>query len=146
MPKKATTTKLKTLQLPDKQPALRLKPMPNDANALGDIFGGWLMSQIDIAGWVAAAPYADGIVSTVAVKELVFLKPIFVYDLVSFYSEINRIGNTSITVDIEVYAQRFKNPNEIVKVSNATLVYVAIKKPGVKRKVIKKSLHAQKIL
>lgn len=119
--------------LPDKQPILRIRTMPNDANALGDIFGGWLMSQIDLAGAALAEEYSKGAVATVAVKELTFLKPIYVYDLVSFYGEISHIGSTSITVKISVFAQRFQQPRPVLKVSDAELVYVAISKPGVKR-------------
>lgn len=118
----------------DQQPLLRIKTQPNDANASGDIFGGWLMSQIDIAGAILAAQKACGPVVTVAVKELVFLKPLYIYDLVSFYGDIVRTGKTSITVSVEVFAQRIRKSNiETVKVSDALLVYVAVTEPGVKR-------------
>lgn len=119
----------------DQQPVLRVKTLPNDANADGSIFGGWLMSQLDIAGWIATTEYSGGYVATVAVKNIQFLQPLFVYDLVSFYAEVAHVGKTSITVDIEVYAQRFRDSNKIVKVSEATLVYVALSKPGVKREI-----------
>lgn len=125
------------IKLPlDKQPTLRIRPSPNDANKSGDIFGGWLMSQIDIAGSIAATLRAHGPVSTVAVKELTFLKPLFTYDLVSFYSEILSVGNTSITVHVQVFVERLQAAEIItLHVSEATLVYVAVSQPGEKRKV-----------
>lgn len=120
----------------DKQPTLRVTTMPNDANASGDIFGGWLMSQIDIAGAIEAQVRARGAVATISVKELVFNKPLFVYDLVSFYTEILHVGSTSIEVMIDVFARRMQGGEyETIKVAWAKLVYVAISKPGVKRRV-----------
>mgnify|MGYP003502772631 FL=1 len=112
--------------LPDKAPALRVVPMPADANQHGDIFGGWVMSQVDIAGGVAAARRARGRVATVAVNSFVFKEPVLIGDVVSFYAQIRRVGRTSITVDVEVYAQR--NPSEVicVKVTEASLTYVAV--------------------
>jgi acyl-CoA thioesterase YciA len=122
-------------KLPDgKEPILRMKTLPNDANKSGDIFGGWLMSQIDRAGAIVAAKRADGDVVTVAVKDLVFIKPLFVYDLVSFYADVVKVGRTSITVKVEVYAERLPHKG-FLKVSDATLVYVAISEPGTKRAV-----------
>jgi acyl-CoA thioesterase YciA len=113
-------------RLPDAQPALRVVPMPADANQHGDIFGGWVMSQVDIAGAVPAARRARGRVATVAVNSFVFKQPVLVGDLVSFYAELTHIGRTSITVDVQVYAQR--NPDEVVcvKVTEASLTYVAV--------------------
>ncbi len=112
--------------LPDKEPMLRVVPMPADANQHGDIFGGWVMSQVDIAGGVAAARRARGRVATVAVNSFVFKEPVLIGDVVSFFAQIRRIGRTSITVDVEVYAQR--NPSEVicVKVTEASLTYVAV--------------------
>jgi acyl-CoA thioesterase YciA len=112
--------------LPDKQPALRVVPMPADANQHGDIFGGWVMSQVDIAGAVPAARRARGRVATVAVNSFAFRQPVLVGDVVSFYAEVVRIGRTSITVDVQVYAQR--NPGKLmcVKVTEACLTYVAV--------------------
>ena len=112
--------------LPDEQPALRVVPMPADANQHGDIFGGWVMSQVDIAGAVPAARRARGRVATVAVNSFVFKQPVLIGDVVSFYAEIKRIGRTSITVEVEVYAQR--NPDDVicVKVTEASLTYVAV--------------------
>ena len=113
-------------QLPgNKEPTLRVVPMPADANQHGDIFGGWIMSQVDIAGSVLAARHSRGRVATVAVNSFQFKQPVFIGDVLSFYAEIMRVGSTSITVNVEVYAQR--NPREIetVKVTEATLTYVA---------------------
>ncbi|MDH3288918.1 MAG: acyl-CoA thioesterase [Betaproteobacteria bacterium] len=109
-----------------KEPALRLVPMPADANQHGDIFGGWIMAQVDIAGSIAAVRLAKGRVATVAVNSFVFKQPVFVGDLVSFYAEVVRVGRTSITVDVEVYAQRRPGREETVKVTEATLTYVAV--------------------
>ncbi len=113
------------VRLPDRQPELRVVPMPADANQHGDIFGGWVMSQVDIAGGVAAARRARGRVATVAVNSFTFKQPVLIGDQVSFYSTITRVGRTSITVDVEVYAQR--NPRDLVcvKVTEASLTYVA---------------------
>jgi acyl-CoA thioesterase YciA len=113
-------------KLPEnKEPVLRVVPMPADANQHGDIFGGWIMSQVDIAGGVLAARRARGRVATIAVNSFQFKQPVFIGDVLSFYADIVRVGNTSITVYVEVYAQR--NPREIetVKVTEATLTYVA---------------------
>jgi acyl-CoA thioesterase YciA len=112
--------------LPSREPTLRVVPMPADANQHGDIFGGWVMSQVDIAGGVVAARRARGRVATVAVNAFVFKQPVLVGDLVSLYSEITHIGRTSITVDVQVYAQR--NPGKMicVKVTEASLTYVAV--------------------
>jgi acyl-CoA thioesterase YciA len=114
------------LQLPDDQvPVLRMMPMPADANIHGDVFGGWIMAHVDIAGAVPAARRANGRVATVAVTSFLFKHPVFVGDLVSFYSNIAKTGRTSITVDVEVYAERNRLQKEVVKVTEATLVYVA---------------------
>ena len=118
---------IKKVALPhDKQPALRLVPMPSDANQVGDIFGGWIMSQVDIAGSIPAIRRARGRVATVAVNSFSFKQPVFVGDLVSLYADIVRIGRTSITVDVEVFAQRNPLDIECVKVTEATLTYVAV--------------------
>ncbi|MEQ1525963.1 MAG: acyl-CoA thioesterase [Gallionella sp.] len=100
--------------------------MPSDANYTGDIFGGWLMGQVDIAGSIPAVNRAKGRVATVAVNSFVFKQPLFVGDIVSFYADIIKIGNTSITVDVEVYVQRNPAKPECVKVTEATLTYVAV--------------------
>lgn len=113
------------LTLPDKEPTLRVVPMPADANQHGDIFGGWVMSQVDIAGGIVAARRARGRVATVAVNAFVFKQPVLVGDVVSFYTEITRVGRTSITVDVQVYAQRNPGKMMTVKVTEALLTYVA---------------------
>ena len=115
----------KTLLPAGKEPTLRVVPMPADANQHGDIFGGWIMSQVDIAGGVVAARHARGRVATVAVNSFTFKQPVLVGDLVTFFAEVTRIGRTSITVDVEVYAQRRRLEEECVKVTEATLTYVA---------------------
>src|SRR5690348_320528 len=94
------------LKLPNQEPVLRVIPMPSDTNASGDIFGGWLMSQVDLSGSVVAVRRARGRVATVAVNSFTFKKPIYVADLVSFYAEIVNVGTTSITVEVKVYAER----------------------------------------
>ena len=123
-------------KLPDgKQPALRVMPMPADANQNGDIFGGWIMSQVDIAGGTVAAKLARGRVATVAVKEFVFKEPVQIGDLLSFYVDVERVGNTSITVTVEVFAERRPTDPKVVKVTEATLTYVAIDGAGRPRPV-----------
>ncbi len=114
------------MRLPDMEPALRVVPMPADANQHGDIFGGWVMSQVDIAGSIPASRRARGRVATVAVNSFVFREPVLIGDVVSFYAHITREGRTSITVAVEVYAQR--NPTDVicVKVTEANLTYVAV--------------------
>ena len=119
----------------NKQPALRVMPMPADANQNGDIFGGWIMSQVDIAGGTVAGKKARGRVATVAVKEFVFKHPVQIGDLLSFYVELVRIGNTSITVNVEVFAERRPTDPHVVKVTEATLTYVAIDRDGRPRPV-----------
>ena len=110
----------------DKIPVLRVAPMPRDSNQSGDIFGGWIMAQVDIAGSIPAARVAKGRVATVAVNSFQFKQPVFVGDLVSFYAEVVRVGRTSITVNVEVYAQRRPEREQVVKVTEATLTYVAV--------------------
>jgi acyl-CoA thioesterase YciA len=112
-------------QLPAAMPALRVMPMPADANAHGDVFGGWIMAQVDIAGALPAARRANGRVATIAVNSFVFKQPVFVGDLLSFYANIVKVGNTSVTVNVEVYAERNRLQAEVVKVTEATLTYVA---------------------
>lgn len=109
-----------------KTPTLRTVPMPADTNASGDIFGGWIMAQVDIAGSIPATLSARGRVATVAVNSFIFKQPVFVGDIVTFYANTVKIGHTSITVDVEVYAQRNPLHPEVVKVTEATLTYVAI--------------------
>lgn len=114
-----------TTRLPDRVPVLRVMPMPADANIHGDVFGGWIMAQVDIAGAVPAARRANGRVATIAVTSFLFKNPVFVGDLLSFYAEVKKTGTTSITIEVEVYAERMRLETEVVKVTEATLVYVA---------------------
>jgi acyl-CoA thioesterase YciA len=112
---------------PDEQPVLRIIPMPADTNAHGTIFGGWVMAQVDLAGSVPAYARAQGPVVTLAVNSFVFKEPVFVGDLVSFYGRVVKVGRTSITVDVEVFAQRGRDGRlNAVKVTEAQLTYVAI--------------------
>jgi acyl-CoA thioesterase YciA len=119
--------------MPGREPTLRMMPMPADVNAGGDVFGGWVMSQVDIAGAIPAMRRARGRIATVAVNSFLFKEPISVGDVVSFYAEIVRVGKSSITVDVKVYAER--NPAEpvVVKVTEAQLTYVALEPDGGKR-------------
>jgi len=112
--------------LPQREPTIRVAAMPSDANYTGDIFGGWLMGQVDIAGSIPALHRAKGRVATIAVNSFVFKQPIFVGDVVSFYTRIVKVGTTSITVEVEVYAQRDPAKPVCVKVTEATLTYVAV--------------------
>jgi acyl-CoA thioesterase YciA len=112
--------------LPQREPTIRVAAMPSDANYTGDIFGGWLMGQVDIAGSIPALHRAKGRVATVAVNSFVFRQPIFVGDVVSFYTRIVKVGTTSITVEVEVFAQRDPAKPVCVKVTEATLTYVAV--------------------
>ncbi len=112
--------------LPQREPTIRVVAMPSDANYTGDIFGGWLMGQVDVAGSIPALHRARGRVATVAVNSFVFKQPILVGDLVSFYTRIVKVGNTSITVDVEVYVQRDPAKPVCAKVTEATLTYVAV--------------------
>ena len=111
---------------PGKDPVIRVVPMPADANVTGDIFGGWIMAQVDIAGSIPCFRLAKGRIATVAVNSFVFKQPVFIGDLVSFYADVKRVGRTSITVDVEVYAQRRTQEEVCVKVTEATLTYVAV--------------------
>ena len=115
-------------KLPEgEQPVLRIVPMPADTNAHGTIFGGWVMAQVDIAGSIPAWARARGPVVTIAVNSFVFKEAVFVGDLVSFYARVLKVGRTSITVDVEVFAQRSRTgTSEAVKVTEAQLTYVAV--------------------
>jgi acyl-CoA thioesterase YciA len=116
-----------TVTLPPAMPVLRVVPMPADANFHGDIFGGWIMSQVDVAGAIPASRRAHGRVATVAVNSFVFREPVLIGDVVSFFATITRVGRTSITVEVEVYAQRNPGKQEVtVKVTEASLTYVAV--------------------
>ena len=114
---------------------LRVMPMPADANANGDIFGGWIMAQVDIAGSILPARLSRGRVTTVAVNEFVFKQPVSIGDLLSFYATVTRVGRTSITVHVEVMAERDPENLHVVKVTEANLTYVAIDREGKPRPV-----------
>lgn len=114
----------------DRELVLKVIPMPADCNANGDIFGGWVMAQVDLAGSVLPARVVRGRITTVAVKEFIFKQPVRVGDILSFYARISRIGNTSITVVVECFAERFRSQGQYVKVTEATLTYVAIDDAG----------------
>ncbi len=123
-------------ELPDgAQLVLRMMPLPADVNANGDIFGGWIMAQVDLAGAVLPSRIAKGRIATVAVKQFVFKQPVSLGDLLSFYARITRIGNTSISVRVEVYAERNPANLHVVKVTEADLTYVAIDAQGQPRPV-----------
>lgn len=113
------------LKLPDTMPTLRVMPMPSDANIHGDVFGGWIMAQVDVAGALPAVKRANGRVATVAVNSFVFKNPVLVGDLLSFYAKVVKVGRTSVTVFVEVFAERNRLDAEVVKVTEATLTYVA---------------------
>lgn len=115
-----------TTTLPRREPTLRMVAMPSDCNYTGDVFGGWIMGQVDIAGSIPALHRAKGRVVTVAVNSFIFKQPLFMGDMVSFYARITKVGHTSITVNVEVYAQRDPEQPTCVKVTEATLTYVAV--------------------
>ena len=119
----------------DKELVLKVIPMPADCNANGDIFGGWVMAQVDLAGSVIPARHAQGRMATVAVNEFVFKQPVRVGDILSFFAAVTRIGRTSITVQVEVYAERFQAQGQYIKVTEASLTYVAIDDSGKPRPI-----------
>ncbi len=114
----------------DRELVMRVMPMPADSNANGDIFGGWIMAQVDIAGAVLPSRIAKGRIATVAVNQFIFKQPVSVGDLLSFYAKVERVGNTSVTVNVEVYAERNPEDLRVVKVTEANLTYVAIDREG----------------
>lgn len=127
-----------TLQLPDdRQLVLRVMPMPADANSNGDVFGGWIMAQVDLAGAVLPSRIAKGRLATVAVNQFIFKQPVSMGDLLSFYARVDRIGTTSITVYVEVFAERDPANLHVVKVTEANLTYVAIDRDGRPRPIPK---------
>jgi len=123
------TATLKSLPA-DMELVLKVIPMPADCNANGDIFGGWVMAQCDLAGSVIPARYAKGRMATVAVNEFIFKQPVRLGDILSFHSKLVRIGRTSITVTVEVFAERFQAQGAYIKVTEATFTYVAIDDNG----------------
>jgi acyl-CoA thioesterase YciA len=136
--KNSATDSIAPLQLPgDRQLVLRVMPMPADANGNGDIFGGWIMAQVDLAGAVLPARIAKGRIVTVAVNQFIFKQPVSMGDLLSFYAKVERIGTTSVTVNVEVYAERDPSNLHVVKVTEANLTYVAIDMQGKPRPIPK---------
>ncbi len=121
----------------DKELVLKVIPMPADSNANGDIFGGWVMAQVDLAGSVIPARIAKGRIATVAVNQFIFKQAVKIGDLLSFFAEIERVGTTSVTVKVEVYAQRMRQPEQTIKVTEANLTYVAIDMDGKPRSLPK---------
>ena len=121
------------ITLPDRHATLRVMPMPADLNQNGDVFGGWVMAQVDVAGAIPAMRRARGRVATVSVNSFLFKQPVSVGDIVSLYAEVVRTGRTSITVKVEVYAERNYAAPLVVKVTEAELTYVAIDGSGRKR-------------
>lgn len=121
------------VHMPGVEPVLRVVPMPSDLNAAGDVFGGWVMSQVDIAGAIPAWRRARGRIATVAVNSFQFRQPISVGDLVSFYAKVVKVGRSSITVDVQVFAERDPANPVVVKVTEAQLTYVALNADGSKR-------------
>jgi len=127
------------LQLPtDMDLVLRVIPMPADVNANGDIFGGWVMAQVDLAGSVLPSRLVQGRMATVAVNQFIFKQPVRVGDLLSFYARVERIGTTSVTVHVAVYAERNPADLQVVKVTEANLTYVAIDADGKPRTIPRK--------
>ena len=120
----------------DRPPRIRVLAMPADTNPLGKIFGGWIMSQMDVAGSIAAVERIGGPVATVAVDSMEFHKPVYVGDLISCFAEVSRVGRTSIRTDVQVYAQRVHSDgSQTIKVTEATIVYVALNADGSKRQI-----------
>ena len=124
----------------DQELVLKVIPMPGDCNPNGDIFGGWVMAHVDLAGSVQPARYTRGRMATVAVNEFIFKQPVKVGDILSFFSHVTRVGNTSITVQVEVFAERFSAQGQYVKVTEASLTYVAIDNEGRPRPIPKDGL------
>ncbi|MDO9435072.1 acyl-CoA thioesterase [Hydrogenophaga sp.] len=114
----------------DRELVLKVIPMPGDSNANGDIFGGWVMAQVDLAGAVLPARITRGRQATVAVNQFIFKQPVRVGDILSFFSQVTRVGRTSVTVQVEVFAERFSEQGQYVKVTEASLTYVAIDMEG----------------
>jgi acyl-CoA thioesterase YciA len=121
---------LPSLPADHRELVLKVIPMPADCNANGDIFGGWVMAQVDLAGAVLPARYVRGRMATVAVNQFIFKQPVRVGDILSFYSQVTRIGRTSITVMVEVFAERIAAQGQYLKVTEASLTYVAIDDEG----------------
>ncbi|HUR88751.1 MAG TPA: acyl-CoA thioesterase [Ramlibacter sp.] len=134
----STNSSAPVCELPtDKELVLKVIPLPADTNGNGDIFGGWVMAQVDLAGSVLPARITKGRMATVAVNEFIFKQPVRVGDLLSFYAEVTRVGRTSVTVKVEVFAERYREHGKYTKVTQANLTYVAIDENGKPREIPK---------
>jgi len=122
----------------DAELVLKVIPMPADCNQSGDIFGGWVMAQVDLAGAVLPARYVNGRIASAAVNEFIFKQPVKVGDILSFFSSVTRVGNTSITVKVEVFAERFSMQGVYLKVTEANVTYVAIDSNGKPKQIQRK--------
>ena len=120
---------------PEMELLMRVVPMPSDANGNGDIFGGWIMAQVDLAGSVVPARHVDGRMATVAVNQFTFKQAVSVGDVVSLYGRVEKIGRTSITVHMEVWAERNPSQPQLFKVTEANITYVAIDLEGKPRPI-----------
>ncbi len=136
-PSPPADTPLPRLMANDRELVMRVMPMPADANGNGDIFGGWIMAQVDLAGAVLPARIARGRIATVAVNQFIFKQPVSIGDLLSFYAVVERVGTTSVTVRVEVFAERNPANPYVVKVTEANLTYVAIDRDGKPRTIPK---------
>jgi len=134
--KSRQSNNIRRWKMPDKvrDPIIRTVPQPADMNGNGDIFGGWVLSQMDMAGGTLAARAAKGRVATVAITAMTFVQPIKVGDLVSIYGSVAKVGRTSITIDLETIVQRRDDAAEI-RVTHGTFVFVAIDEHGKPRAV-----------
>ena len=134
----STNSSAPLTQLPaDKELVMKVIPLPADTNGNGDIFGGWVMAQVDLAGSVQPARVTKGRMATVAVNEFIFKQPVRVGDILSFFSEVTRIGRTSVTVKVEVFAERYRAQGQYIKVTEASVTYVAIDDQGKPREIPK---------
>ena len=115
---------------PEGDRTITVVAMPSDTNPSGDIFGGWILSQMDIAGGVQANRVANGKTATVGVERVRFMKPVKVGDLVSCYTQVKRIGNTSVSINISAWTTNHYHPGDAVKVTEGLFTYVAIDKNG----------------
>ena len=129
----------------DQDLVMRIIPMPSDCNVNGDIFGGWVMAQVDLAGAVMAWRIVKGRLATVAVNEFVFKEPVMAGDLLSFFSKVEHLGNTSVTVSVEVFSEQLHNQGEYRKVTQASLTYVAIDAHGRPRSIQKTAVKKQAV-
>ncbi|WP_397535004.1 acyl-CoA thioesterase [Roseateles sp.] len=131
----SSTTSIGSTLPSTRELVLRVMPMPADTNGNGDIFGGWIMGQVDLAASVLATRISRGRVATVAVNEFIFKQPVSVGDLLSFYAQVTRIGRTSVTLHVEVIAERNPAAPQVVKVTEANLTFVAIDANGKPRPI-----------